>query len=329
MQAEPLFNWTRPATELAGFLASFLAQGAVGFRYAALRGGLARAAGRGALEATERRVYDDAARRAALLGLAGALAGAVLLATRLPAVAARRHLAVAQLLTGDVQTAAETLMLFAAIAGFALAASRRRIGWPVAATGVLVGTLRAALAGQWARLVNPVHLLAAGLWIGTLFVLVVAGLSAVLRDEPVRARRGAIVADMVNGFSPLALVSGMVVVLFGLITAWRHLHTLSALWTTRYGYALIVKLCFVAAVFALGAWNWRRQRPTLGSEETAASIRRSSVTELVAAGLVLIATAILVSIPAPRPAGARPPGAPPAAAPAAAARAAAPDVAGH
>jgi putative copper export protein len=54
-------------------------------------------------------------------------------------------------------------------------------------------------------------------------------------------------------------------------------------------------------VFALGAWNWRRQRPKLGSEEAAGLIRRSSVTELSVATLVLVVTAVLVSLPAPRP----------------------------
>jgi len=104
----------------------------------------------------------------------------------------------------------------------------------------------------------------------------------------------------VNNFSPLALSMGGVVVTFGLITAWRHLHVLSNLWSTPYGYALIVKLLLAATVFSLGAWNWRRQRPTLGSEDASISIRRSSIAELTVATLVLIATAIVVSLPSPK-----------------------------
>jgi putative copper export protein len=138
------------------------------------------------------------------------------------------------------------------------------------------------------------------LWIGTLFVLAGAGLSALLRHEPTRERRGAIAADMVNGFSPLALTMGGIVVVFGLITAWRHLHVLSNLWSTPYGIALIVKLLFAAMVFGFGAWNWRRQRPTLGTEQAAQAIRRSSIAELSVATLVLVATAIVVSLPAPK-----------------------------
>jgi len=69
------------------------------------------------------------------------------------------------------------------------------------------------------------------------------------------------------------------------------------------GYTLIAKLWVVALVFALGAWNWRRQRPTLGSEAAAASIRRSATAELTVAAIVLVITAVLVSLPSPRPPG--------------------------
>ena len=79
-----------------------------------------------------------------------------------------------------------------------------------------------------------------------------------------------------------------------------HLHPFSSLYTTPYGYALLVKLCFVALVFILGTWNWRRQRPRLGSEEAAGRIRRSSIMELSVATVVLIVTSILVSLPSPK-----------------------------
>jgi len=96
------------------------------------------------------------------------------------------------------------------------------------------------------------------------------------------------------------LSMGGVVVAFGLITAWRHLHVLSNLWSTPYGYALIVKLLLAGTVFVLGTWNWRRQRPTLGTEDASVSIRRSSIAELTVATLVLVATAVVVSLPAPK-----------------------------
>jgi len=300
MLQEPLLRWWEPFTQYLEFLSVFLPAGAVGFRYTSLRAGLA-----------ERdTVYQDAARRAACIGLAGTVIGVVFLARGLPALAARRHVTVMALVTGSLQPAVQVLMLTLAVIGFLLAARRISVGWPLAAAGVVLGQLRGILSGQPLRLVNPLHVLFGGLWIGTLFVLVVAGISAVLRDEPAGPRRGAIVADMVNRFSPLALVASGFLVLFGVITAWQHLRVLSALWTTPYGYALIAKLCVVFVVFALGAWNWRRRRPALGSEDSAHAIRRSATGELAAAALVLACTAVLVSLPSPREGRGGPQGAP-------------------
>ena len=302
MQAEPLLHWSEPVTQFVGFIALFLGAGAVGFRYAAVRNGLT---SRDSEADADWMVYAKATQRAATLGLIGASVQAVLLVMQLPGAAAHAHLSTGQLVTTDPQTAAKCLLLLALIAGLALAATRHRSGWPVAAVGIIGGQLAPILSGRWSSLVNPVHSLLAGLWIGTLSVLVLAGIPTVLRDAA-RARRGPIVADMVNGFSPLALTCGPLLVLTGLTTALLHLKPLSSLWTTPYGYALLTKLGLVALVFGLGAWNWRRQRPRLGSEEAAHLIRRSSTMELAVATLVLVVTAILVSLPSPKPP--RPPG---------------------
>jgi len=307
MQAGPLIHWPEPIVEYVGFVTQFLALGAVGFRYAALGSRLTDARVHGA-------VHADAARRAAVIGLLGLVVSVVLFAIGLPEAAARAHTTALQLLTTNVATGAQAALLAIGLVGLALAAAGRHTGWPLALVGVVLNTLTGVVTGAWTRLVNPVHRVVAGLWIGTLFVLVAAGIATVFRDEASRARRGALVADMVNGFSPLALTCGMLVVLSGLITAWRHLNPLSSLWTTPYGYALIVKLTLVGVVFALGAWNWRRVRPTLGSDDAAVAIRRSARAELAVAALVLAATAIVVSLPSPRPP--RPAGAPPAGPPA-------------
>jgi putative copper export protein len=313
MQAEPLIQWSDPVREYIGFVAQFLALGAVGFRYAALRRLLPRAL---RVDPTvdpfiraEHDMVEHAARRAAAIGLLGALIQGVMLAQSLPGAAAKAHVSIGQLLTSNLQTGANTLLLVLAVIGFGLAASGRHSGWPLALIGMIGASLTDILVGRWSHLANALHRLAGGLWLGTLFVLVVAGLGVILHDERARDRRGQIAADMVNGFSPLALTCGLVVVLSGLVTAWNHLNPLSSLWTTPYGYALLAKLCLVAVVFALGAWNWKRQRPTLGAEDAAHAIRRSSRAELTAAALVLAASAVLVSLPSPRPP--RPPGSAP------------------
>ena len=299
VETEPLIRWPQPLIEYLGFTAAFLTAGAVGFRYAALR--RLQGAAAGALTADERVLVAAAAARAAALGLAGALLGAGLLASRLLELAARRHLTVAQLVTGSAPVAVQVALVLLAIAGFALAIGRQAPGWPLAAIGVIAGALRPAFFAQWTRLVNPIHVLAGGMWIGTLLVLVVAGISPVLRSGLPPERRGTLVAQLVGGFSPLALTAAAVLAIFGAITAWVHLKVLASLWTTPYGYALIVKLCVVLGVASLGAWNWRRQKPRLGDLGAALALRRSARAELLAAALVLAVTAILVSLPSPKP----------------------------
>lgn len=309
MQAEPLIHWPEPILEYIGFVAQFVALGAIGFRYAAVRDRLP--LGPNTLHApddSERATYARALRRAATLGLFGALVSAALFAYGLPEAAERAKTTVQGLLTTNVRAGAQAALLTIGVLGLLLASTGRRIGWPAALLGMTVAPLTALFVGQWIRLVNPVHRVAGGYWIGTLFVLLVVGIASVWRETPNGGRRGAMVADMVHGFSPLALVAGATVAGSGLITAWRHLNPLASLWTTPYGYALMVKLALVAGVFALGAWNWRRQRPMLGSDEAALSVRRSARAEVTVAALVLAASAIVVSLPSPRPPAA--PGAP-------------------
>jgi len=266
-----LIDWKDALTEFIGFLASLLATGAIGFRLAVLNRVI-----------EEPHFHRSAAVRAASFGLAGSI------------------VSTAFYFSGDRHNAWQASLLIAAIVGFILVLARLGFGWWIAAIGVVFAPLTPALTGQWVRLINPVHRLAAGFWIGTLFIVVVAGLAPLLRSAVVGERRGAFAAAMINAFSPLALGSAFVLVVFGVITAWRHLKVLAALWTTPYGYALIAKLSVVLVVVALGAWNWRRQRPLLGSESAAGAIRRSASAELAAALVVLILTAILVSLPTPK-----------------------------
>jgi copper resistance protein D len=266
-----MIDWHDAGVEFIGFVAGFLATGAIGFRLAVLNRVI-----------EERDFHRSAALRAAILGLIGAVGVAVLY----------------QL--GTRHTMVQGILFLTAIVGFVLVIARLAFGWWIAAIGVVFAPLSPAFFGQWIRTINPMHRLAAGFWIGTLFILVIAGLAPLLRSALTSEQRGTYAAAMINAFSPLALGSAFVLVVFGVITAWRHLKRLNSLWTTPYGYALIAKLCVVAVVVALGAWNWRRQRPLLGTESGATAIRRSATAELVAALVVVILTAILVALPTPK-----------------------------
>ncbi len=293
MPHEPLIHWPDPLFELISYVAVFLAAGAVGLRLAVLPR-LMESAG-----AAERPLAERAARRAARDGLLGSIVTAALLAGQLPHLAERHHLGVLEFVASQPQTEVQIALLAAALIGFALAAGGAGVGWVLACAGVLLSPLRAAFFGQIGRVVNPLHILAGGLWIGTLFAMVTHGVAPALRQLPPE-RRGPAVARLVHGFSPLALFSAGLLVVMGVITAWTHLRRLDALWTTPYGLTLIAKLCVVAAVAGLGAYNWRRQKPRLGTEEGARSLRGSAAAELGAAFAVLIIAAVLVSLPSPR-----------------------------
>lgn len=302
MLAEPLITWTEPVEQLVSFIGTFLVAGAIGFRLTAARSSTT--------EPREAEFFDVARRRAATIGIIGAAIGLIFVLVALPSDAARAHASISQLLTSNVTELLTVTCAVLVLVGVGIAAAGARVGWVIAGFTLLVGTLAPLVGGKWSGVVNPIHRLAAGLWLGSLFVMLLCGLSPLLHHVELRDRRGALAADMVNRFSPMALSMGGVVVLFGVITAWRHLPVLTDLWTTPYGKTLIGKLVVVAAVFALGAFNWRRQRPMLGHESAAISLRRSSRVELSVAAVVLIITAILVSLPSPK----RPPAPKPAAA---------------
>jgi putative copper export protein len=191
-------------------------------------------------------------------------------------------------------------VLAIAFVGFALVRATPSLGWTIAAIGILVTALQPLYTGRLAGKVNAVHVLAASTWIGTLLVLTIVGIHGVMRSAAAGAQRALLVSDLVNSFSPLALTAATILVITGVTTAWLHLKRISALWTTSYGIALLVKLVLVAMVVVLGAWNWKRVRPSLGAEGTEETIRRSATMELTIAGLVLIATAVLVTLPSPK-----------------------------
>jgi putative copper export protein len=172
--------------------------------------------------------------------------------------------------------------------------------WILGGLAGAVLVLRTIAAGRWTALVNPLHGAAASLWIGTLFVVVVVGLPAILRSSLPADRRGPLIAELVARFSSLALAAAALLGVTGIITAWRHLKYLAALWTTPYGYAFDIKMCVVLVVVGLGAWNWRRMRPRLGTEAAAHELRRSATAELAFAAVVLVITAVLVSLPTPK-----------------------------
>ena len=289
---EHAFSVVDSLFELIQFVGWFLAIGTVGFRFGVVR------RVRGISEDARRMLAAD---NAAMLGLLGIvlLLISYLGGPLLESISSGR--AFRDALPKNIRPFEfKMAMLAIAFIGFLLIRASTTVGWTLAGLAVVIAVLQPVYTGRGAGKVNAVHVLAASTWLGTLLVLTIVGVRGVIRRSPSGPPRAELVCDLVNSFSPLALTAAAFVALTGLTTAWMHLKRISALWTTSYGLTLMIKLIFVLIVVSLGAWNWRRVRPTLGEQGTEETIRRSATMELTFGALVLICTAVLVTLPSPR-----------------------------
>lgn len=191
-----------------------------------------------------------------------------------------------------------------AIAGFSAARQGSSRGWLVATFSVVLGAFSPAFSGHAASvpelrtlaiLADGLHIIGASGWLGSLMVLLAAGIPAAMRLE--KDDRGAAVADLVNAFSPTALVFAGLTVTAGVFAAWIHLGEIAALWESQYGKTLLVKVAILGIVTATGAYNFLYVKPRLGKLEGVAHIRRSATIEVGIAVLVLLVTAVLVATP--------------------------------
>lgn len=137
---------------------------------------------------------------------------------------------------------------------------------------------------------DALHLVAAGIWVGTLAVLAVVRLAAMSAPEATAT---------VRAFSPWALGGAATLAVTGLFASWLHVATPANLVGTPYGRALLLKVGLVAGVAALGAWNWKRVTPQLPAPGGLERLRRSARAEVVVAVLVLLVTASLVATSLP------------------------------
>ena len=202
-----------------------------------------------------------------------------------------------------------------ACTGFALARARANMGWAIAGVAAAILATTPALSGHAAGMpsfrtfaiaTDAVHVMAAGAWLGSLTAMVLVALPVSLRSETRDVAQG-LMADVVNAFSPVALVSASIVVLSGAVSAWLRVGSISALWRSSYGVVLLVKLAFVGCVLGAGAFNWLRMRSALGTaatdggETSTARLRfqQSGTVELMFGVLVIAATAVLVAMPTP------------------------------
>lgn len=194
------------------------------------------------------------------------------------------------------------------VAAIGLTLAGRRIGggWTLAAIGSLGIVVSPALTGHaiasptrplLAVALDALHVLAASGWLGTLLLVILAGIPAILRRS--EGSRGAGTVALVNAFNPVALTCVTVVILTGAASAWMRLESVDAIWHSAYGRVLVVKLILLVAALASGAYNWRGLTPRLGDVRSPRRLRRSASIELLVGAAILAVTAVLVATSPP------------------------------
>jgi copper transport protein len=146
----------------------------------------------------------------------------------------------------------------------------------------------------WFVAADALHGLTAGTWIGSLAVILAVG-----RVGSGGANDVGAFAAQIRSFSPLALASGITLVVMGSLLSWTHVQSLANLVGTPYGRILAAKVGLAGVVFAAGFWNWRRGLPRCDHPEGAAALRARAAGEVFMALGVLLLTAVLVNSPKP------------------------------
>jgi copper transport protein len=195
------------------------------------------------------------------------------------------------------------------VVGFAVArrSPDNALAWSLAAFAALLLAVTPALSGHAAAMTgtagalalatHTLHVLAAAGWLGSLLVLLLAGVPAAMAAGA--ERRGEYVARLVRAFSPTAFLFAGLLVASGLLAAFLHSSSLNALVGSRYGNLLFIKLGVFLMVFGTGAYNYLKVKPALGSDASTLRLRRSAGVELAIAAAVLMITAVLVATARP------------------------------
>lgn len=207
-------------------------------------------------------------------------------------------------LSSDTMTSALLAVagLLVVAIGTAQAAARGRR--PVLVGTILAGAAVALISLPWVghtRTYGPgwlvvaadlVHVAAGSVWLGGIIGLTLA-LTRRTDLAPERAAR------TVAGFSTAAAWLVLAVAVAGTTMAWRILGSVSGLWQTPYGKALLVKLGVVAVILAVAAWNRYRLLPAIAAQPRHGQAlgRLRTTVRAEAAGLVavLAVTGVLVT----------------------------------
>jgi putative copper export protein len=193
-----------------------------------------------------------------------------------------------------------------AVAAFLLvlassATARTRAAWPLATLAAIAFTATIPLLGHASGdgirvALHTGHILAGGVWLGTLAVVLLVRLpqSRSVSMEPSLTRRR-IRLLILSRFSAIALSGSTSAVVAGSLATWVYVGTLANLWTTTYGRMLVLKVVLVGMVSMCGYVNWRRLRRRPADDSSVLVM----VIETLLAAAVVIVTAYLTEIDHP------------------------------
>lgn len=147
---------------------------------------------------------------------------------------------------------------------------------------------------RFALINDIVHLTAAAVWVGGLMQLI-ANTPLFIHGISESARRNAL-SRLVPRFSVAAALSVAVLIVTGTYSAWAQVTDLVAL-DTPYGGALLAKLLAFAILLLVAAVNLIWIRPRLrGSTAAARWLRRTVVTEIALAALIILTVGFLTAL---------------------------------
>lgn len=138
------------------------------------------------------------------------------------------------------------------LCGFGMGA----MAWAGHAAAVEPGAFEAAL-------LDALHLVAAGAWLGALVPLALL-LRAASSESGADARPYAVLAA--RRFSSLALVTMLAVIATGLWNTWNQVGGFPALVGTRYGWLVMLKVGLLVPILALAGMNRKRFLPALSGD---------------------------------------------------------------
>lgn len=150
---------------------------------------------------------------------------------------------------------------------------------------------------------DVMHVAGGGMWLGGVAVIGWLGFAMPDADGAVAAER-ATDSDgrlrmLVPLVPPVALCGAALLLVSGVVSSVLHLRAVAELWRETWGRYVLLKVVLVVAILALGAINWRRVGPRMAITGDVQALRRSLVTEVLGALLVLLVTALLVVTPLP------------------------------